>query len=346
MDTHVKTIDANLVTVCIESVLYGIFLVLFVASISLVVTRHRETARRARRNGMAAAKSVYLTPMFMASVALSLTVTAHWILTVDRLFLAFVHFHNGTKPLQFYLDLSQVTSITKIGLLVATILIGDAIIVYRLWIVWNYNRIVIIFPLCTLLGLAVCGIGIIYQFTQYIPGQNPFLTAASRWISSDCAFTLSTNVYCTAMIAWQILRSSSQSQNIGLGSLNSVLATLVESAAIITTQTLFFTIVYHLESNLQIIGITIWSPIAGIAFMLINVRVALGWAARSTTAYPSATTNPPSVLQYARPQGTETMNASSSYPMAMDLVKIDRDADDSATYAGSQIGHKSVPVRV
>lgn len=81
--------------------------------------------------------------------------------------------------------------------------------IYRLWIVWNYRSAIIIFPLCTLAGLtgtsifakvhralstnsvaSACGIGITYQFTQYYPGENVFVSVAGRWITSDCVFTL------------------------------------------------------------------------------------------------------------------------------------------------------------
>jgi hypothetical protein len=95
----------------------------------------------------------------------------HWILTIDRSFLAFIYFENGTFPLGFYGDLSQLTETAKTGFLIAASAVGDALIVgssrslpctadpvissqiHRLWIVWGRNKYVIIFPLFTLAGL-------------------------------------------------------------------------------------------------------------------------------------------------------------------------------------------------
>jgi hypothetical protein len=43
---------------------------------------------------------------------------------------------------------------------------------------------------CLRLNIQVCGVGITYQFTQYKPGENVFLSVAGRWITSDAVFTL------------------------------------------------------------------------------------------------------------------------------------------------------------
>jgi hypothetical protein len=53
----------------------------------------------------------------------------HWILTIDRSFLAFIYFENGTFPLGFYGDLSQLTETVKTGFLMAASAVGDALIV-------------------------------------------------------------------------------------------------------------------------------------------------------------------------------------------------------------------------
>jgi hypothetical protein len=57
-----------------------------------------------------------------------------------------------------------------------------------------------------------------------------------------------------------------------------ILATIVESAAIYTTWTIFFFATYQARSNVQYPAVDMWPQMSGIAFMLINVRVGLGWA--------------------------------------------------------------------
>ncbi|KAF8161948.1 hypothetical protein K438DRAFT_1686197 [Mycena galopus ATCC 62051] len=268
----IPLVSVSLATVPLESCLYGVYLVLAVTSISLLLRRNAES----RRFG-----SIYSSPMFIGAIALTMTITAHWILTVDRAFLAFIYFENGTFPIGLYGDLSQITEVVKTGFLMATLTIGDALIIHRLWIVWGRNKYVIIFPLCTLMGLTVCGVGITYQFTQYKPGQNVFLSEAGRWITSDAVFTLSTNVYGTAFIAWRLWSQGRAIQPYGSSqNLKSVLAIVIESAALYTAWSLFFFASYQSESNLQFIAVDCWPAMSGISCMLIHVRVGLGWARR------------------------------------------------------------------
>ncbi|KAJ7734754.1 hypothetical protein DFH07DRAFT_844461 [Mycena maculata] len=330
MLSQVPVIDANLATVCLESALYGIFLLLFITSTALTVHRHRYTRHMWHRQVPAGSikPRSFLNPMFLASIALALTVTAHWILTADRLFLAQVHFRDGSAPLAFYADQAQPTAITKIGLLVVTLAIADGIFVYRLWIVWNHNKWVPIFPICTIVGLLICGTGVVVQFTKFVPGETAFLAQANRWISSNSAFTLATNVYCTGMISWRIWSVNRQSSGLGnhTTSLGSVLAILIESAAIIMAQTTFFTIAYHLGSNLQIIAISIWSPVCGIAFMLINCRVGLGWA---QTAY-KPNTLPETTMRFGH-----SSSGGHDHSFAMNAVKVEVNTG-SEPYSDSQ----------
>jgi hypothetical protein len=53
----------------------------------------------------------------------------HWLLTCIRLFQAFVLFQKGTATLAFYADLTQRTEVVKTGFLMASLVIGDAMIV-------------------------------------------------------------------------------------------------------------------------------------------------------------------------------------------------------------------------
>ncbi|KAK0461851.1 uncharacterized protein EV420DRAFT_1628289 [Desarmillaria tabescens] len=278
---QVPLVSVNLATVALESFLYGIFFVLDLTSITLLFVR------RSRRSPNTVV-SVMQRPMFIGAVGLFITITAHWICTVIRLFDAFVTFEDGKQPLEFYANLSHITEVVKTGFLMASLVIGDSMIIYRLWVVWGFNYYVIIFPLLTLAGLTgicckiplrdndfiqmiVCGIGITYQFTQYFPGLDVFASEAGRWITCDCIFTLLTNIYSSTMIAWYIWNTHRKSATaVGGTSLMSVLAMFIESATIYTSWTIFFTASYQSKSNLQFTAVDNWPEVAGIAFSLIN----------------------------------------------------------------------------
>ncbi|PBK71956.1 hypothetical protein ARMSODRAFT_933693 [Armillaria solidipes] len=292
----IPLVSANLATVAVEGLLYGVFLVLDLTSITLLFTREASFSSGATRTSSFV---VMRRPMFIGAVILLVSVTGHWICTVVRLFDAIVNFEGGQQALKYYADLSQTTEVVKTGFLTGSVVTGDAMIIYRLWVVWGFNYRVIMFPLGTLVGLTVCGVGITYQFAKYTPGQDVFATVAGRWITSDCVFTLLTNVYSSSMIAWYIYRTHKTSSAVGGSSIMSVLAIFIESAAIYTqvehsclsvcrlitlsgrTWNIFFMITYLTKTNIQFNTVDFWPEAAGLAFSLINVRIGLGWAQKA-----------------------------------------------------------------
>ncbi|TFK38844.1 hypothetical protein BDQ12DRAFT_682592 [Crucibulum laeve] len=317
MVAEILLVSVNLATVCIESFLYGMFFILFVTSLYLLAVRQKTTN---------AGGSVFLTPLVFGSILIFVTITSHWICTFLRLFQAFVTFNGGTTPFEFYDDPTQTSGVVKTGVLMASLIIGDAMIIYRLWIVWGYNRLVIIFPICTLMGLTACGVGVTYQLTQFKPGENVF-PVISVWIMSDYAFTLCTNVYSTIMIAYRVWSINASSKKFGGPNFNSVLGIVVESSVIYTSWTIFFFACYLSESNLQFIAIDAWSAISGIAFMSINVRVGLGWAQK---APQELSTHHPSVGMItfrADRSGSENRNSFVMQPLAVNITRIvDKDS--------------------
>ncbi|PBK96039.1 hypothetical protein ARMGADRAFT_1052987 [Armillaria gallica] len=278
----VPLVSVNLATAAVEGVLYGVFLVLDITSIVLLFARENHITRATRPSGF----HVIRRPMFIGAVILLVSVTGHWICTVIRLFDACVKFEGGTRPLEYYANISQITEVVKTGFLMVSLITSDTMLIYRLWVVWGYNYHVITFPLGTLIGLTVCGFGITYQFAKYTPGQDVFATAAGRWITSNCVFTLLISVYSTSLIAWYIYRTHRATSSLaGTGrSLMSVLSIFVESAAMYTTWTILFMITYLTKTNIHFNFVDFWPAVAGIAFGLINVRVGLGWAQKAGTS--------------------------------------------------------------
>ncbi|KAJ7904044.1 hypothetical protein B0H13DRAFT_1449545, partial [Mycena leptocephala] len=76
----------------------------------------------------------------------------HWALTAVRLFRAVIGSADTQAELRYYGDDSQITEVMRSALLETTILIGDAVIVHRLWLVWNRNLSVVVVPAILWLG--------------------------------------------------------------------------------------------------------------------------------------------------------------------------------------------------
>ncbi|KAJ6471488.1 hypothetical protein C8R45DRAFT_936918 [Mycena sanguinolenta] len=237
-------LSASLATVAVESCLY-------VTSICLLLRGNASSTPRST--------PLFRSPIFIGVIGLFLTITAHWVTVVDRAFLGFIQFAN---PPKFYGDLSQVTNAMTAGLLAATAVIGDALIIHRLWVVWSYNKNVVLFPIATLVGLAgslgvlcftarsdhpkVSGIGIAVKFRQYQPGQNVFSSEAGPWITSAPVFTVCLHF-----------------------------AETLESR---TYRSTIWWSESETHSNLQLIVIDCLPVITGISCMLIHVRIGMGWA--------------------------------------------------------------------
>ncbi|KAF8884326.1 hypothetical protein BD779DRAFT_1443183 [Infundibulicybe gibba] len=142
----VPLVAANIASLCIESVFYGIFCALFIFSLYLV-------ARRNPCTGIGI-KHPYPKPMLVFSVVIFLVVTTHWSLSAARAFQAFFLYLDGQTPAVFFSDVSQFTAVFREGTLLGLLVIGDLTIVYRLWAIWSHHRGVIVLPVILLAGLS------------------------------------------------------------------------------------------------------------------------------------------------------------------------------------------------
>ncbi|EED80156.1 predicted protein [Postia placenta Mad-698-R] len=247
-------ISVNLATVCLESLLYGIFLTLYVSSTFLLLSQgHRKLVAAG-----AASYSILRAPMFIAAHVIFCTVTGHWICTVLRLFDAFVNYQGGSNPLYIYANLALPSEVVKSALLVGTLATSDAMIVL------NAKHRFTVFT----------GAGVAWQFSLYTFSEDVWTSLAGRWI--------------TIFISWKVWRTTVRTKSYGGGNILGALAIIVESAFISTAWNLVFLITYQTHNNVQFTAIDLWSSISGIAFMLINLRVSLGWAQQAILSSHSA----------------------------------------------------------
>ncbi|KAJ7112701.1 hypothetical protein C8R44DRAFT_932619, partial [Mycena epipterygia] len=242
----ISLVAVSMATVVLESLLYGLFLILFSTNLYLRITRYARPQEFASRGGL------WWNPIVISNVAIFATCTAHWIITVDRLFLAFL---GSGDPLQFFLDESQPTSVASNTLVVLAVLIGDAVIIHRLWLALNRDLRVVVVPVLSWLGTLMCSIAAPYLFTQSGRTTNRFLTAGGAWLAANSALTP---------------LSSDLTQP--------VCVILIESAAIWTTSTIFFAATFLTGSTLQFIVRDLTPAIIGLVNLLIHLRVGLGWS--------------------------------------------------------------------
>ncbi|KAJ7368619.1 hypothetical protein DFH08DRAFT_831834 [Mycena albidolilacea] len=282
MTLALTSASASFFATVIGSFFYGLFFVLAILSTALHIQRIMRNHPSASRGVIM--RSVLRNPMIMAGFTLFLTVTARWILDVIDTAYGLLESDN---PQVYFIAPIRPHAVTGVGFFLCSLVICDAMIIYRLWIVWNKSTLVVIFPLLTLLGmigiLRAAGIGVTRQLTIMTVGESLFSNGTARWIVTDSVFNLLTNIYSTGLIAYRIHKINTLTSSAGLTRVNggedlkSVMAILVESSALLSTWIVFEMITYATKSPLEGFVLVTLGTVSGISFMLINVRVALGW---------------------------------------------------------------------
>ncbi|KAJ6605222.1 hypothetical protein DFH09DRAFT_1067501 [Mycena vulgaris] len=170
---NVPCISSVLATIALESFFFEIYLIVTATALGLLLERRAEPAstRPGHRRLV----------VLLGISALFLVVAGHWVTTVYRFFFAFVYFAtDGGNPMEFCSDWAQPTEVLQTGFLMASLTIMDALIVHRLWLIWGYNKRVVVFPLCTLFGLLVSGVGVTHEFSRYTPGDEAWPVVADH----------------------------------------------------------------------------------------------------------------------------------------------------------------------
>ncbi|KAJ6522001.1 hypothetical protein B0H19DRAFT_1203305 [Mycena capillaripes] len=248
-----------------ETFLYSIFIVCFCVAVYLRLSKHTDPT---------ACSAVLWNTIVIPTIAILAICSAHWIIGVIHLFKVFGGSGDIHSVFRSSADLVDPLVTVRSSLVILNNLIGDAIIIQRLWFIWGRGLRVIILPVLSWLGVITSGSVVTYLFTQFRTESN--VSSTQAWITVGWALTTVTNVYCTACIAWKIWRTNRVTQAIGGGLLTYVLMILVESAAIWAFWAVFFAVTTQTGSLLQIIATDLAPLIIGLVNVLIYLRVGLG----------------------------------------------------------------------
>ncbi|KAJ7760043.1 hypothetical protein B0H16DRAFT_1688927 [Mycena metata] len=291
-------ISANLVLFTTAGLFYGMYLVLFCISTYLLVRRRGgPTAFNERRKR----GSIFTSMVFLSAILLFVVITVHWIATVYRAFIGFVCTPTTFEAELYFGDLAPPAAVIQDAFLGLSYVIGDSMIVsvhklgtnaglkipskiYRLWVVWTHNKLVLVVPILTLTAFAV----VVSVSTSVVShSRNVFHDPLVRYTS---ILTLITNVYCTAFIGWKVWTITRLSAPSGGTKLRHFLVILVESAALYALWTVLFLVAFETQSNLQVVLVQAGPELTGLVNALIMTRVGLGWTSEQIegSSYPSA----------------------------------------------------------
>ncbi|KAJ7822187.1 hypothetical protein B0H14DRAFT_2829194, partial [Mycena olivaceomarginata] len=222
----------------------GLYFIIFVISIYLMVM-HANPGREPRK----------LAPLFKSTV-----------------FLDLFYFNDGLSANTFFSDDSQTLSRVDDVFIALSVFIGDAMIVpVAKWsrstasgFVWSFNKIVIVAPVLSLIGLVICGVlaARATQNVQDVPNDTELVLVI--------VFTL-----VTIFISWKIWQITRTCMPVGGLNLRNLMAMIVESAALYTCWLIYLSVTHQLNSTLQYIASSV-TIVIGIANALIHARIGMG----------------------------------------------------------------------
>lgn len=176
---------AYLVAGWLESFFWGMFTVFFGFTIYGIYQKGLSRANR------------FTTP---AIIILYVLATTHVSLALTRLIAGFITYRDVIDPVDYFANIAQNINVAKDYFYITNLVVGDSIVVWRLYVVWGNDVRVAAFPMVMILGTAIAGFGSISQFL--LPNTN--FTESVNWGTAMYVMSLSTNVIVTAVTAGRI----------------------------------------------------------------------------------------------------------------------------------------------
>ncbi|KAJ7064616.1 hypothetical protein C8F01DRAFT_1249662 [Mycena amicta] len=193
LDSPMSLLALQIASLVAESVLYGAFVVLCITTSYLRLSRYSASNRPKLSR-------IVWNPVVLSTFALFVLCTTHWAISISRFFAALLSSSSTIAILQNLETFSMHTQSVSNAFTLLAIWIGDAVLIYRLWVIWNRSWRVIALPLLLWLGIVVIGSVLIYMFFQPVSKYTAFCMNSPGWFTANWVFTSAINIYCTGTI--------------------------------------------------------------------------------------------------------------------------------------------------
>ncbi|KAG1905143.1 uncharacterized protein F5891DRAFT_726143 [Suillus fuscotomentosus] len=281
---------ATLMSTILEGILYGFSVLMFIGTIWIFTYKRR--MRDAR-------------PTIVVATLLFLLSTVHMVICIIYIENGLVKYSDTFPggPVAYFADLLQPMFVVKNAILVLQTLLGDGVVIYRCYVVWQSARIIIL-PIIMWCGVAVFGVCMVYSMSQ--PADNStnfFLNATPQWITAFISFTMATNLLSSGLLAyrvWTIERKVSATR----ATKNNIpiLRVFVDAAILYSAAVCSSLISFVCSSSGMYVMADLVIPIIPIAFYMVFIRIA-------------SSQNSQTYAQTVRGGITETERRNSRYPL-------------------------------
>ncbi|KAG2031775.1 hypothetical protein BDR03DRAFT_971775 [Suillus americanus] len=178
---------ATIISTALEGILYGFSVLMFIGTMWTMT--YKRSMRDVNR------------PVAAAAVLLLVLSTAHIVLGIIRTEYGFVTYQG--IPAVYFADASQETYVIKNSIYVLQTLLGDAVAIYRCYVVWQAAWVIIL-PSMLWCGVAVTGALSVYGDSQ--TGSNGIISAEviMECMGAFCGLTLAANLSSSGLLAYRI----------------------------------------------------------------------------------------------------------------------------------------------
>ncbi|KAG9313792.1 hypothetical protein JVU11DRAFT_6152 [Chiua virens] len=264
MSSHGIPLDkAELLSTVLEAFLYGFSLLMFGGTIWVLF--YQRSTREVNRK--------------MVTVACSLLLfsTVHFVIDIIRIIQGLILYRDTSAgPSGYFADVSQWTFVSKNYIYTVQTLIGDGVMLYRCYAVWQ-SKLIMILPGLLWCAVAVTGIGAPYTLS-HVKQSEVFGGSLSQWITAFYASTFTTNLVATILLAyriWYVDRKATRLRGHHKSQLRPILHVIIDAGVIYSFTLLAALICFVNESNGQYVVLDMVMPIISITFYMVIIRVGL-----------------------------------------------------------------------
>ncbi|OCH88428.1 hypothetical protein OBBRIDRAFT_889115 [Obba rivulosa] len=322
----------SLIGIWIETVLWGMNCVVFAGACWVLFFKPNARTNR---------WMLGITSTLLFSLA-----TAHVAGSLRALLVAFIYVPQPAPPLYatlYFIDQSDGIAVMKTVLYDTAVFIQDMVLIWRLYIVWNRNWKLCVFPVIvemSHMAVAYSGSVLLGGSTTDLPsGLLPKLGRIGWGL--DLALNVSVTVAIAARL-WYMGRKLAIANADGSFSHDAPNAylvpifTIIESGALFAVATLVLLILLVTSSPLNLTGIDVATQLAVLAPLLIIVRVGLGLTHGLPSAYKSYIGTKTTVGSMSFGMNPLKSNAGSTTYGGHSQISVARNVDISRTMVGSR----------
>ncbi|PBL03948.1 hypothetical protein ARMGADRAFT_1070451 [Armillaria gallica] len=332
--------EVYFVSLALEMLLYGMYTCLFVGSLYLMVFKRKKT-------------KVIVVMIVLNTIMWSLA-TSHMAVSFQQNFHAFLREHGADRP-EVFEDNASPSIHSQLSLKSVNSVIGDGIVIWRVWVLWNRKRWILIVSTILLLTTLVGAIGVVQSFATAPQDVSVFDNRSlTAWGLAFIASTLTTNIWATTLIAYRtwshnrLIRSiTGEGLMVRLGRQNGILAILIESGVLYSCSWFIAIVIIHCGNYGVYIVIDMLSQLTAIYPTLIMTLVCLRSTLDVAMETFRQTTQSGQLSQWAVRPNPDVNSTTSSYPVqslpvGMGVKATTHTSDPQEYENGDSIGRDAV----